>query len=54
MKLVLSVLTALGTLAATAVAAPAPASVVQSGRAVHPPSEAGKASRAARAQAQTA
>ena len=54
MKPVLSVLIALGTLAATEVSAQAPASVVQSGRAVHPPSEAGKASRAARAQAQTA
>jgi hypothetical protein len=51
MKLVLSMLIALGTLAATEVAAQAPASVVQSGRAGHPPSEAGKASRAARAQA---
>jgi len=54
MKAVLSMLIALGTLAATEVAAQAPTSVVQSGRAVHPPSEAGKASRAARAQAQTA
>jgi hypothetical protein len=46
-------LVALGTLVATEVSAQAPASVVQSGRAIHPPSEAGKASRAARAQAQT-
>ena len=53
MKPVLSILIALGTLVATEVSAQAPASVVQSGRAVHPPSEAGKASRAARAQAQT-
>jgi hypothetical protein len=52
MKPVLSMLIALGTLVATEVSAQAPASVVQS-RAVHPPSEAGKASRAARAQAQT-
>jgi hypothetical protein len=52
MKPVLSMLVALGTLVATEVSAQAPASVVQNGRAV-PPSEAGKASRAARAQAQT-
>jgi hypothetical protein len=38
---------------ASEASAQAPASVVQSGRAVHPPSEAGKAARAARAQAQT-
>jgi hypothetical protein len=53
MKPVLSMLAALGTLVATEVSAQAPASVVQNGRAVHPSSEAGKASRAARAQAQT-
>jgi hypothetical protein len=53
MKPVLSMLVALGTLVATEVSAQAPASVVQNGRAVHPPSEAGKAARAARAQAQT-
>jgi hypothetical protein len=53
MKTVLSMLTALSALVATEVSAQAPASNVQSGRAVHPPSEAGKASRAARAQAQT-
>jgi hypothetical protein len=53
MKTVLSMLTALSALVATEVSAQAPASNVQSGRAVHPLSEAGKASRAARAQAQT-
>ena len=52
MKPVLSMLIALGTLVATEVSAQAPASVVQRGPAVHPPSEAGKAPRAARAQAQ--
>ena len=53
MKTVLSILVTLGTLVATEVSAQAPASVVQRGPAVHPPSEAAKASRAARAQAQT-
>ena len=53
MKTVLSMLITLGTLVTTEASAQAPASVVQSGRAVHPPSEAGKASRAARAPAQT-
>jgi phage tail tape-measure protein len=53
MKTVLSMLIALGTPMASEASAQAPASVVQSGRAVHPPSEAGKASRAARAPTQT-
>jgi hypothetical protein len=52
MKTVLSMLVAAGALAATEVLAQAPASAVQSGREVRPPSEAGKASRAARAQEQ--
>ena len=52
MKTVLSMLIALGALVATEVSAQAPTSVVQSGRDFHPPGEAGKASRAARAQAQ--
>jgi len=47
-------LVAVGTLAATEALAQAPASVVQSGRELRPPSEAGKASRATRAQAQRA
>jgi hypothetical protein len=51
MKTVLSMLVAVGTLAATDVLAQAPASVGQSGREFHPPSETAKASRAARAQA---
>jgi hypothetical protein len=50
MKQVLSMLIAFGTLVATEVSAQAPASVVERGPAVHPPSEAGKASRAAQAQ----
>ena len=52
MKTILSMLVAVGTLAATDVLAQAPASAVQSGREFHPPSESGKASQAARAQAQ--
>jgi hypothetical protein len=51
MRTVLSMLVAVGTLAATEASAQAPASV-QGGRELRPPSEAGKASRAARAQAQ--
>jgi hypothetical protein len=53
MNTVLSMLTALSVVVATEVSAQAPASIVQSGRTVHPPSEAGKVSRAAGAQAQT-
>src|SRR5262252_5111064 len=45
-------LVAVGTLAATEALAQGPSSVVQSGREVRAPSEAGKASRAARTQAQ--
>jgi hypothetical protein len=52
MRTVLSMLVAVGTLAATETLAEAPVSVVQSGRELRPPSEAGKASRATRAQAQ--
>jgi DNA-binding CsgD family transcriptional regulator len=52
MKTVLSIFMALGALVATEVSAQAPASVVQSGRIFHPPSEAGKPPRAARAQVQ--
>src|SRR5262245_34294334 len=52
MRTVLSMLVAIGTLAATEALAQAPASVVQSGRELGPPGEAGKASRASRAQAQ--
>src|SRR5215510_8043038 len=52
MRTVLSMLVALGTLAATEALAQAPGSSVQSGRELRPPSEVGKASRAARAQAQ--
>ena len=52
MRTVLSILVAVGTLAATEVLAQAPSSVGQSDREFRPPSEAGKASRAARAQAQ--
>ena len=48
----IALLVALGTLATTDALAQAPASVVQSGRELRPPSEAGKISRAARAQAQ--
>jgi hypothetical protein len=43
---------AVGTLAVTEVLAQPPASVVQNGREIRPPSETGKASRAVRAQAQ--
>jgi hypothetical protein len=50
MKTVLSMLVAVGTLAATEVLAQAPASVDQSGREFRPPSGAGQASRSARAQ----
>src|SRR6185295_14795247 len=50
MKTVLSMLVAVGTLAATDVLAQAPASVGQSSREFRPASEASKASRAARAQ----
>ena len=52
MKTLLSMLVAVGTLAATEVLAQAPASVVQSGREIRPPSETGRTSRAIRAQAQ--
>ena len=52
MRTVLSLLIAVGTLAATDALAQASASVVQSGRELRQPSEAGKASRVARAQAQ--
>jgi hypothetical protein len=52
MRIVPSILVAVSTLAATEALAQAPASVIQSGRELRPPSEAGKASRAARAQAQ--
>jgi hypothetical protein len=52
MRIVLSMLVAVGTLAATEALAQAPATAIQSGRELRPPSEAGKASRAARAQAQ--
>jgi len=52
MKTVFSMFIALGALVATEVSAQAPAPVVQSGRALHPPSEAGKPPRAARAQVQ--
>jgi hypothetical protein len=51
MRIVLSMLVAVGTLAATEVWAQAPSSVDQSGREFRPPSEAGQASRSARAQA---
>jgi hypothetical protein len=51
MRTVLSMLVGVGTLAATTASAQASASVVQSGRELRAP-EAGKASRAARAQAQ--
>jgi hypothetical protein len=52
MKTVVSMLVAVSTLPATEVLAQAPSSVVQSDREIRPPSETGKASRAARAQAQ--
>ena len=51
MKTVLSMLVAVGTLAATEALAQAPASVDQSGREFRPPSETGQTSRSARAQA---
>jgi hypothetical protein len=51
MRTVLSILVAVGTFAATEVLAQAPISVGQSDREFRPPSEAGKTSRAARAQA---
>jgi len=50
MKTVLSMLVAVGTLAATEVWAQAPASVDQGGREFRPPSGAGQASRSVRAQ----
>ena len=52
MKTVLSILVTIGTLVTTEVLAQASASVVQSGRESRPPSGAGNAFRAARAQAQ--
>jgi hypothetical protein len=52
MRAVLSMFVVVGTLAATEALAQAPASVGQSGREFRPPSETGKASRAAHAQAQ--
>jgi len=52
MRIVLSMLVAIGTLAATEALAQPPTSVAQSGRELRPPTEAGKSSRAARAQAQ--
>jgi hypothetical protein len=52
MRIVLSMLVAAGTLAATEVLAQAPSSVGQSDREFRPPSEAGKSARSARAQAQ--
>jgi len=52
MRTVLNTLVAIGTLAATEALAQAPASVVQGGRELRPPSEAGTASRGTRAQAQ--
>src|SRR5262249_61265681 len=48
----LSMLVAIGTLAATEALVQPPASVAQSGRELRPPTEAGKSSRAARTQAQ--
>jgi hypothetical protein len=50
MRIVLSMLVAAGTLAATEVWAQAPSSVGQSDREFRPPSETGKSSRSARAQ----
>jgi hypothetical protein len=50
MRTILSVLVAVGTLAATEAMAQAPISVAQDNREFRPPSEAGQASRAARAQ----
>jgi hypothetical protein len=52
MRIVLSMLVAAGTLAATEVLAQAPSAVGQSDREFRPPSEAGKSARSARAQAQ--
>jgi hypothetical protein len=52
MKIVLGMLIGVGALAATEALAQAPASVVQSGRELRPPSEAGTTSRGTRAQAQ--
>jgi hypothetical protein len=51
MRIVLSMLVAVGTLAATEVLAQAPSSVGQSDREFRPPSETGKSSRSARPQA---
>jgi len=51
MRTILSILVAVGTLAATEALAQAPASVDQSGREFRPPSESGQASRSTRAQA---
>src|SRR5262249_32944836 len=53
MKAILSVLVAVGTLAATEVLAQAPASAVQSGREFRQPGETGKTSRTGRAQTRT-
>jgi hypothetical protein len=53
MKTVLSMLVAVGTLAATEVRAQAPSSVGQSDREFRPPSEAGNPSRSVRAQDRT-
>src|SRR5262247_2682695 len=52
MRTTLSMLVAIGTLAATEALVQPPASVAQSGRELRPPTEAGKSSRAARTQAQ--
>jgi len=52
MRTILGMFVAVGTLAATEALAQAPASSVPSGRELRPSSEAGKASRAAHAQAQ--
>jgi hypothetical protein len=51
MRTILSMLVAVGTLAATEALAQTPTSVDQSGREFRPPSEAGRAARSARAQA---
>jgi hypothetical protein len=51
MRTILSILVAVGTLAASEALAQAPASVDQNGREFRPPSESGQASRSARAQA---
>src|SRR5207253_9140219 len=50
MRTILSILVAVGTLAATQALAQAPASVDQNGREFRPPGETGKASRSTRAQ----